>query len=206
MRRLNIAIKHASDVVLLEKCLPYKIREWQSEDMPVFVITGRSPGIAPPTIRALDRFGIDFGKSKLPKHEFESIPWADFSSSIVYRDGIFFTDGADKGLVLSRILRYVTKKPTSIQIFDDLERHVRAFQRAMFEWDLPAEVFQFRAPENPPADIQMKIADIQLDHFLQRGLQPPILSDAKALELLKSGGENCPMLLSSDIASRTGSP
>jgi hypothetical protein len=199
LRPLYIAIKNVSDVVLLESCLPQIIHHLQRNGVGVFALTGRRPDMAFKTRRLLKSFDIDFDHSTLPRAEFQGLDWSMLPNAIAFDRGIFFTDGADKGVIINHILSAVSSCPHSLQVYDDLDKNVRMFQRSLSFWKIPTRLYHYVPQVFRSPSLVLQVGDIQLSAFVRGGMKGPIMSDKVALQVLQDDGEDCRHLLSSHV-------
>lgn len=88
--------------------------------IPVLALTARGTKISEPTLKQLDKIGIQFHKQwdeefSLPKDEMHAP---------IFRQGVIFCDGADKGKCLDYFLHYKLFSPKHVVMVDDKAKYL----------------------------------------------------------------------------------
>jgi hypothetical protein len=110
---------------LTDSLLPGYIKSWQNTGLTVFALTSRSPRCRPATERDLEQNGIDFSSSALRTAGGLEIHFdKEADSNLSYREGIFMTRGADKGIMLADILQRSGRTFKSIIVVDDTWKNI----------------------------------------------------------------------------------
>lgn len=110
---------------LTDSLLPGYIRNWQFKGLTVFALTSRSPQCRPSTERDLKANGIDLSLAPLRTVDGREIHFdKEADSNLSYREGIFMTRGADKGLMLADILARSGRSFKAIIVVDDTGKNI----------------------------------------------------------------------------------
>lgn len=180
MEPLNVAIKSATEMKLMEPEIPDLIHRLQSRGVIVIGLTARHPSLADSTLGQLHKFGIDFSKSAWPEHELKNFAVHELPNSLSYRGGIAFTDGATKGVVLRHLLLQTSTRPARIAAIDDRIHHMESYVETIQEFDASGRLIHYlKALEEEPFD--PGVAAVQELVFEKLGL---LLSDDKARKLV----------------------
>ena len=182
LRPLTVAIKRASRLVLVEECMPKRVRQLQDAGVSVFAVTGRAPRFATETLKHLARLGIDFTRSATPA-QFTSLKWD--GEDVVFKGGVFFDGGLEKGFLLQVLVDAVPVRPGHIRIYDDQESNIRIYDLIISRLKLSARAVHFIPEPWLREQDQMAIADVQRRDFVRRGNTGPIMSDAEAARRVK---------------------
>lgn len=183
MKPLNRAIKTKTKMNLMEPGLPRLIRQLQARGVYVMGLTARHPDLAASTLKHLAEKGIHFAHSEYPFTAAPDykVPGIEETKAFSFEEGVAFTDGSSKGVVLKEIMKAVGHRPSQVFAVDDRIAHVRSFVEALQEMGLRGLVVHYlRYQEFEAFDPQL--SDIQLQRFLETGR---FLSDRQARVILK---------------------
>lgn len=119
-----------SPMQLTESQLPAMLKQWQQKHT-AFALTSRAPDTLFPTLRELKRNGIDFSSSALRKKEDALPPFekGKLKRSWLYSQGIFFSSGQDKGVILDFMLDKMENKYDAIVFVDDGQANINAMTK-----------------------------------------------------------------------------
>jgi len=158
-------LTHAGRYHLTEAGVPHRLAKLQRMGLPTIAVTSRSPAVAQATIRSLRANGIDFGRSRLGRDLPElRIPGSAYPA--IFRDGVLFTRGQDKGVLLHALLSLQFSAPGTVLYVDnkqkEVDRVIAALLPAGFEVTacrfagLDEEVSQYHRQDQPAARVQLK--------------------------------------------------
>lgn len=122
-----------SPMELTEANLPPLITAWQQKHI-AFALTSRSPDTRSATLRELKRNGIDFSASALSTNDKGGVPLEQgkLKRSWLYSNGVFFSSGQNKGVILDFLLKKTRKKFDAIVFIDDGKANIDAVTK-MFD-------------------------------------------------------------------------
>lgn len=176
---LNRSIKFKSRVKLMEEELPELIHALQMRGIATIGLTARHPGLAESTLKNLHSFGINFsGHSGLQHERLKDFRIAGFNHALSFEEGVIFTDGGKKGVVLKHALLKTGFSPRIIAAVDDRIHHIESFVETLQELEISGVLIHYlKALEEPALDPE--IAEAQLQVFTKLGI---LLSDDEARE------------------------
>lgn len=164
---LNMAIKSATHMKLMEPEIPNLIAKLQGRGVRVIALTARHPNLATSTLRHLAGFGIDFSLTA---------PRCGDLSDVKYQKGVLFTAGGTKGKVLSDFLATANFLPPQVAALDDRVHHLNSYVEILQDLNIESRLIHYlRVDEERPYD--RRIGRLQAQHFLKTGV---ILSDREA--------------------------
>ena len=110
---------------LTDSLLPGYIKSWQNNGLTVFALTSRSPRCRYATERDLKQNGIDLSVTPLRTAGGMEIHFDKTSdSTLSYQEGIFMTQGANKGTVLADIIQRSGRNFKAIIVVDDTWKNI----------------------------------------------------------------------------------
>lgn len=114
---------------LTETQVPALMHQWQQKHT-VFALTSRSQDTQTATLRELKRNNIDFSLAPLAETE-TTVPFEKgrLKRSWLYTQGVFFSSGQDKGVILDFLLKKTGRHFKSAIFVDDGEANIAAIQR-----------------------------------------------------------------------------
>ncbi len=176
---VNKAIKSVSKMRLMEEGLPEVLRELQSRRIHVLGLTSRHPQLSETTILHLKELGIDFHVSGFPEVSAQSVP--GLHNAFLFTNGIAFTDGAPKGMVLRFLLDEAKVRPQQVIAVDDRIHHIHSFVESLLDMGIGGHVVHYLKVREEPM-FAPAIADLQHSVFNASG---HLLSDEQAQKLLE---------------------
>ena len=147
------------------------IDELQNKNICVLGLTTRNIDFVFCAIKQLDSLNIDFQKTSPLKKTIY------FEEAILYRKGILFANGANKGQVLDKFFKKIKFFPKSIVYFDDKLKYIKEVEKFCENYKIPYLGFRYGFLDEKIKNFDSKIADIQHKHF-------KILSDEEAKKML----------------------
>jgi hypothetical protein len=110
---------------LTDSLLPGYLKTWQHTGLTVFALTSRSPRCRASTERDLEQNGIDLSLTSLRTTDGLEIHFdKPADSNLSYGEGIFMTQGANKGLMLADILQRSGRTFKAIIFVDDTWKNI----------------------------------------------------------------------------------
>ena len=178
---LNRAIKHKTQMRLMEVGLPEFIRDLQKRGVYTIGLTARHPVLAQSTIRHLAEFDIDFSRQSLPEQPLRAFRIEGSGNAFLYAGGVMFSDGAKKGVTLKQMLLRVGQLPTRLAAIDDRIQHIESYVETIQDLELHAMLVHYlRVLEEPP--FEPEVAQAQRLVFEKLGL---VLTDDEARAFLE---------------------
>jgi hypothetical protein len=114
---------------LTDSLLPGYLKTWQHTGLTVFALTSRSPRCRASTERDLEQNGIDLSLTSLRTTDGLEIHFdKPADSNLSYGEGIFMTQGANKGLMLADILQRSGRTFKAIIFVDDTWKNIANIQ------------------------------------------------------------------------------
>ena len=128
-----LTIQNKTKVKLVEPVTAKFLENVQKGGWKVIGLTTRGLELARKTIEQLKSIGIDFEKATPVSQEiiFENIP------SAVYRKGILFSTGTNKGSLLFQFFKQTGYLPNKILFVDDKEKYLRDVEKVSLEHQIP---------------------------------------------------------------------
>ena len=191
LRPLNVVIKSFSDVVLLEPRLPAALDRLRAKGAVVFGLTSRDPQLSQTTVRQLGSIGVSFEQAGLPVlNELAGLDWSSMpaTQSVKFQQGVFYTSGSNKGMILGSILDRVkaTSLPSFVRTYDDRATNAFALAKALAERGIDSVNYEYKggAQRTSPV-LRRRLASEQLKAFEAAVRRGPLLGDAEAIERLR---------------------
>ncbi|MBN20566.1 MAG: hypothetical protein CL678_04690 [Bdellovibrionaceae bacterium] len=141
------------------------IRSLQNQGYPILILTSRGPRFYPYTMRHLTSIQVDLSQNAIPSsfpkntflpYQYSTLQKEGFSlkeiknfhlltspRKVLYREGIFFSEGQHKGAMLKLFLNHAKKKLKSILFIDDHRHHCDGVAKALKN-DPSLDVLTFR--------------------------------------------------------------
>ncbi len=152
----------------------------------MLALTSRNHLAVESTLEALQKRGLDFSASA-PWQELESFPPWPGARALIYKKGVCFGRGEDKGRILLALFEKFSSRPRSLVFADDSRKNAQAVAAAMEKAGIPAYVFRYNAMDalfKEQAEPQaLAAARVQLKLFAREGR---LLSNKEALALSKT--------------------
>lgn len=144
---------------------------------------GVIPAIEDWRAKQLKQHGIDFSPA-FPHLKELSIPSSKQSEKpSVFKHGVLFCNGKEKGPVLSAFLESLNWKPQRIIFIDDRTDYLQTVEEALTETGIEFIGFHYTFLEDNPRPVDEKLAFLQLMHLAKTGAW---LSDSEAIELMEA--------------------
>lgn len=123
------AIQHHIEMQLVEREVSDLIKELHAKSIPFIGLTARGYPIMERTLAQLNKLDIHFSKLATTK-SFE-FTINEKSPPIIYKDGIIFCNGNDKGLCLAKFFKMIEYTPKHVVMIDDKESHLASVSTSM---------------------------------------------------------------------------
>ncbi|OGT34979.1 MAG: hypothetical protein A3F11_12045 [Gammaproteobacteria bacterium RIFCSPHIGHO2_12_FULL_37_14] len=164
----------------------------QDVGIPVLALTARSTNISEPTLRQLDKLGIQFSK-QWDDEVFVVLRESQHVS--IFEQGVVFCDGLDKGRCLDAFLKYKQLSPQHVVMMDDKEKYLWSVDSIMRTFDaqfiglrygyLDEKVKAFNLEKSMqelteiahelPKEIQSHLNRLNISMFSTKRVQEPII-------------------------------
>jgi hypothetical protein len=169
-----LAIESLTKVKLVEDVTGGLIKKLQQEGVTIMALTTRSSDLRFCTFRQFQSLGIDLSVTS-PSH-------GDFfflnRQPVLYRKGVLFTDGTNRGEALLKFLRKTHYSPKSILFINDKERQLKEVEEICKKMSIPFVGLRYSYLDRKVKEFDEKIARVQLEQIKS------ILSDEEAKEKL----------------------
>lgn len=132
-------------------------------------------------VEQLNSLGIHFGWS-FPS--LDSIIFSQFmeKSHPVYKEGVIASARHPKGQVLTEFLKHIQWRPSKVIFIDDLMSFIDSVEFELEQEGIPHVSFYYTAASEQPCELNLELADYQMNHLFQHGIW---LSDDEANDMLK---------------------
>ncbi|OGT47406.1 MAG: hypothetical protein A3E83_01515 [Gammaproteobacteria bacterium RIFCSPHIGHO2_12_FULL_41_20] len=125
-------VQHYTLVKPVEENTVRIIRLLQDMHIPVIALTSRGKEIIQPTLRQLAQIGVDFSRNW---DDLQGVIRLDESSPAIFREGVIFCSGSDKGVCLDMFFKYLKEYaksfPAHVVMMDDARRHLEAVEKVV---------------------------------------------------------------------------
>ncbi len=166
------AIQHLTSCRPVEPSTPYIVADAQ-ERFQSICLTSRGLALASRTIQLLKEAGFDLSKNSITDSE---IHFMCQNEGILFRKGILFTAGRDKGESLKKLLQACDFVPERVLFVDDKQNQLLSVERFCEEAHIPFVGLRYGFLDEKVANFDEEVAEIQWAHFGK------ILSDEEAKE------------------------
>ncbi|PIS00340.1 MAG: hypothetical protein COT84_07865 [Chlamydiae bacterium CG10_big_fil_rev_8_21_14_0_10_35_9] len=169
-----MAVQCITDMKLVEQEAKPLIDSLQEKKICIMGLTTRGMGLATRTIHQLKDFQIHLDKTAPSKEEvfFEN------TNACLFRNGILFTAGTDKGLALQKLLEKIGCQPKKIVFVNDKKSHLLPVEIFCEKQKIPFIGLRYGYLDEKVYQFNGEVAEVQFEAFKK------ILSDEKALESL----------------------
>lgn len=165
-------IEAITKVKVVENEIKNLIDNLQNKKIIIFGLTTRGIELALACIKQLDSLGINLDKtSPYDKAIF-------FENGVVYKKGIIFADGKNKGETLKMFFNKIGFFPKSIAFIDDKLKNVLQVEDFCKSFQIKSVGYRYGFLDEKNKHFNSKICDIQHKNFKN------ILSDEEAIKLL----------------------
>lgn len=168
------AVQSITKVKTIETNIAAIVRTMQEEGFQMMGLTTRGLGLATRTIEQLQTVSIDLYVNSpcSDDHYFMN------GQGILFRKGILFTAGTDKGKTLSKFLALIDVQPKRIVFINDKATHIAEVERMASEQGIPFLGLRYGFTDEKVNHFNKAIADIQFGAFGH------IISDEAAEKIL----------------------
>lgn len=129
--------------------------------LPVIALTARSPGLVDITIEQLKKINVFF--SPLYSHEIQ-LDIDDPTRTVIYKNGILFCDGADKGICLAAFLKKI-KQTYSVVMVDDNENNLYRVAMSLNKHKIKNTEIHYTHLEQRVSQFQIDRSNMRLSSF-----------------------------------------
>ncbi len=172
------AIRHLSQMELIEPEIPEMITSLQKNGVPVMGLTIQGLALATRTVLQLREHQIDLSLTS-PHKEDRCLSLQ--GHTLLYRQGILFTSGKPKGESLFEFCKKIGKLPKQIVVIDDKLSHLQSLEKEAMKWGIEFTGLRYAFSDKRKKGFSSTIADYQLAHSTLIHL----LSDQEAKEALQ---------------------
>lgn len=168
-----MAVQSITRMQLCEEQTQEIIADLQNEGFTVMGLTTRGLGLSTTTIHQLKKLDVDLIKTAPAKHDI----FFDNKQGTLFRHGILFTAGSDKGTALEKFLELAKVKPEAILFINDKACNLAPVARFCKEQSIPFKGLRYGFLDEWVNSFRKDAAAIQWLTFGQ------ILGDNEAVEL-----------------------
>lgn len=173
------AVQNITESIAVEKTTPQLIQTLQNKGYSVIGLTTRGLALATRTLYQLKKIEIDLSKTAITQ---EDVPLLN-PHAILFRKGILFTAGTDKGEALMKLFKKLQYTPEKIVFINDMKAHLVQVEKHCKTKGIPFVGLRYGYLDEKVEKFRPDIAEYQFNCFSK------ILSDQEAVRFLK-GGEN----------------
>lgn len=163
-------VQQKTEVRLVETRTAKLIRKLQFRGITVIALTARPDSLSNVTARQLSSLGVHIEQ------------YAGYSNpEVVYANGIIFSAGKNKGVILRDFLERLNIQPQRLIFVDDKEKNVSNMDAEFVKTSIVNINYRYSAADTRVHAFSADIAELQWEHFLATG---ELLTDEEAQELL----------------------
>ncbi len=172
------AIRHLTTVRIVEQGTDAIISNLQSKNIPVMGLTTQGLALATRTVEQLNSLNIDLLKTAPTKEDCYFIN----GHGVLFRKGILFTSGTQKGKALVKLLDTIQFRPGRIVFVNDRETHIKDVEGPVEERGIEFIGIRYGYFDKELTNYRHDVAELEwsmssFDHLMQ---------DAEAIELLNT--------------------
>lgn len=171
------AVRHLTEVRIVEKGTEGIIKEIQASNITVMGLTTQGLALAARTVVQLKSLDIDLS---LTAPSSENVYFVNGREGVLYRHGILFTSGTNKGNALKTLLERIDFHPDKIVFINDKKTHLNDLEKGVNSMGIEFIGLRYSHEDVRVANFNNAITDIQWAH----STFGHILSDEEAQELL----------------------
>lgn len=171
-----MAAQHITEVKLVEPCISDFIKDLQEKNITIIGLTTRGLGLSTCTFHQLQRLSVDLSKTSPSQKE---IHFINGKEGVLFRKGILFTAGTQKGKALDTLLSQIGFHPKKILFINDKRKHLEAVEIVYEDSNTVFTGLRYGYLDEKVKNFAPEIADLQFSQFGQ------IISDAKAKKILE---------------------
>jgi len=172
------AIRHLTKVKIVEQGTEKIIQEMQKKKFVMIGLTTQGLALATRTVQQLQSLQIDLSQTAPTKND---IVFTIGKHSVLFRHGILFTSGTDKGEALFKLLGMVGFLPEKIVFINDKATHLQDVEKTCVARGIPFVGLRYSIGDKRVASFRKDVADYQWKHSTFER----ILSDEEALSALR---------------------
>lgn len=169
-----MALQNITGVKLCEEGCDRVINQLQRSGITVMGLTTRGLGLSQCTLRQLQSLGVDLSKTAPSKSEHFALN----PRGVLYRNGVLFTAGTNKGFAFEKIMNDMGYTPEKILFINDKLSHINELAKRVEELGIPFIGLRYGATDEKVKAFDMQLADIQEESLRK------ILSDEEARKIL----------------------
>lgn len=160
-------IRHITDVKIVEEGTDSIVKTIQDQNITVMGLTTQGLALATCTILQLDSLHIDLSKTAPYNQDYYFMN----GKGVLFRHGILFTAGTNKGKALLHLLDHINYKPDHIVFINDKASHLNDLGLALAERNIKFTGLRYAYSDARVNAFDPEIADIQwkkssFDHIL----------------------------------------
>lgn len=175
------AIRHITDVIIVEEGSDAIIKELQANNIPIIGLTTQELVLCKRTEVQLKSLNIDLSMTAPSKQDHYFV---NKNSGVLYRQGIIFTSGSSKGEALVKYFEATNYYPKNIVFVDDKKSHLNDVEKNIAGKNIHFTGLRYGYGDERVANYNQQIADIQWAYSTFNH----ILSDEEAAEYLQAQG------------------
>lgn len=157
------AVQHHTKMQAIESGTVRLMTLLQDLNIPVIALTARGEQICKPTIAQLKAIGINFDKQW--SHAEYLLDYEHGKSTALFKDGIIFCSGKDKGKCLSSFFESFDEKPKHVLMVDDKEKHLTSVQHVIEAYKGKFTGIRYGFLDEKIKTVDMKRADKQMSQI-----------------------------------------
>lgn len=165
-----MCVQNVTRVQLVQSGTDELIKRLQKNGYTIMGFTTRGLGLSTRTVQQLQSINVDFNATAPVDHDV----FFDNGQGVLFRHGILFTAGSDKGAALEKFLKAIDMKPKSIVFINDKASHIAPVAKFCNKEKIPFTGLRYGLLDDRVANFRKDIAAVQLHHFGH------ILSDEQA--------------------------
>lgn len=166
-------IQSVTKVKFVEDKMKVFIQNLQDKKIKLIGLTTRGSDLAFSSIKQLDSLNVDLSQTSPYNQKLF------FENGIIYKKGILFADGKNKGEVLNCFFKKVGFFPKSIVFFDDKLKHVLEVENFCKSNNIKFMGYRYGFLDEKVKNFNYEICRIEQQNFIH------VLSDEEALKLLE---------------------
>lgn len=175
------SIQSITQVKLCEPGSDKIIKDLQENKIVAMGLTTRGLGLSTRTVEQLETLGIDLTHTAPTNEEihFMNANSNNEIHGVLFRGGVLFTAGTDKGAALCKFLAQSHYCPKKIVFINDKAAHIQEVEKYCDANNIPFIGIRYGYTDEKVKNFRREIADIQREHFGH------IISDEAAEKLLQ---------------------
>ena len=168
------AIQSITKVKIVEAGTAEIIKNLQLLEMPIIGLSSRGLGLSTRTVEQLELVNIDLSETAPSQEEFLFMN----ERGVLFRKGILFTAGTNKGMALKKFLDYTNCRPSSILFINDELFPLKSVESMCNQENIPFVGLRYSYLDEKVKNFRKQIAEVQFYFFGH------ILSDDAAQRIL----------------------